>query len=107
MSLTTGAGKRTKKRNYTFKVPTHAVLKTLDSKMEISGKASDVFQGIQNDFITRIASRAGEIVKASGGQTLNDRAVIAALQIELPGKLAQYAVDHVSKSVSKAGSARS
>ncbi|GAQ84028.1 Histone H2B [Klebsormidium nitens] len=96
-----GRGQRNRRRQFTWKIYIHRVLKQVHPELGISSKAMAILDAFINDMFEKIASEASRLARISGKTTLTSREIQTAVRLLLPGELAKHAVSEGTKAVTK------
>ena len=91
--------KRVRRRNETYNLYIHRVLKLVSPDNGISKRAMLVTNSFVNDMYTRLAQEAVRLMKAAGRSTLTVGDVESAVQIIFPEELATHATSGGGKAV--------
>ena len=94
-------GKNKKKRGGGFQLYVFRVLRQVHPKTSISKKAMSVMNSFVNDIFHTVATEAGTLVSDSKHQTLGAREMETAVQLVLPGELANHAWSAAAKAVNE------
>ena len=96
------APKRVKKKSFTsYSVYIYRVLKNIHSDVGISKKGMNVMNSFVNDIFERIAVESTNLVRYQKKVTLSSKDIQAAVQLILPGDLANHAVNEGVRALQK------
>lgn len=93
------AAKRRTRRKESWSLYVYGVLKVVHPDLAISGKAMAVVNSIVNEQFDSLCRLAGDLVRASGRQTLKARDLQYAIRLSLPGALLKHAMDDGDRAV--------
>jgi len=96
------ADKKVRRKKFdSYSVYIYRVLKNIHSDVGISKKGMDVMNSFVNDIFERIAVESTRLTRYQKKQTLSSTDIQAAVQLILPGDLANHAVNEGVRALQK------
>ena len=92
--------KHARRRNETFNLYIHRVLRRVSPDNAISKRSMLVMNSLVSDMYTRVTQEAVRLMRAAGRSTLTATDVDSAVQILFPGELATHATNWSNRAVS-------
>ncbi|XP_065558637.1 proteoglycan 4-like isoform X1 [Artemia franciscana] len=92
---------RRKRRQESFAIYVHKVLKQVHPETGISSRAMSVMNSLMFDVFERIATSASELNHHTNSKTVTSRDIQTSVRLNLPGELCKHAVSEGTKAVTK------